>query len=103
ISEAIMKLEEYETGCGLISHVEVAITPEWCAEIKVPNISKSLHRRYKSRDSVTLDQIIGKPQDTLYAWTSTMSGELNDGVENAETDKSFFGVQLRLMSDLVEA
>lgn len=85
VSTLITKLEEYKTGSGEISHVEVAITREWCPEI-APFAAKT-----DSKDT---------PQ-TLLSWGSTMSGPLNDGVYNAETGKSTFGVQVRVLKDLV--
>jgi len=83
VSTMITKLEKQETGNGTISHVEVAITREWCSKIK--GLAAEL------------------PADTLMSWGSTMSGKLNDGVDNAETGKMKFGVQVRILRDLVKA
>lgn len=85
VSNAITKLEKLETGSSAISHVEVAITREWCAKIK------SIRAKTKIADT----------DHTLFSWGSTMSGPLNDKVDNAETGGSTFGVQIRVLEDLV--
>lgn len=85
VSTMITKLEKMQTGNDTVSHVEVVITREWCEKIKPINTET------KVRDSDT----------TLFSWGSTMSGPLNDGAYNAETGKSTFGVQIRVLEDEV--
>lgn len=85
ISNAIVNIENYKTKCDKISHVEIAITREWCEKIKP----------IKSKTNVKDNK------NTLFSWGSTMSGKNNDGVYNAETGKSYFGVQIRVLEDLV--
>lgn len=85
-SKAIRVLETAVTGSGEISHVELCITREWCPSIGPLKVS--------SRGAVDGDR-------TLLSWGSTASGPLNDGVMNAETGKSKFGVQVRVLYDLV--
>lgn len=81
VSNTIRVLQKMQNADDSFSHVEVAITREWCSKIK--NIST--------------------PLDTMYSWGSTLSGNLNDGVVNIETGKSKFGVQIRSLHDLVTA
>jgi hypothetical protein len=38
----------------------------------------------------------------IYVWESTMSGALGDGVNNVETNKGTFGVQIRDFEDVVD-
>ncbi len=82
VSNTIRKLEAGQTGCGDISHVEVAISPMWCSKIS---------------------PIIRANPDTLFSWGSTLSGPLNDGALNAETHHTTFGVQIRLLEDVITA
>lgn len=74
VSKVISKLEAATSplGDGTITHVEVAITREWCSKIKTDT-------------------------SAMLSWGSTMSGS----VLNAETGKSTFGVQFRVMEDLL--
>jgi hypothetical protein len=83
VSTVISKLESATSplGDGTITHVEVAITREWCPKIK------------KIKAKTTVDD---SPQ-TMLSWGSTMSGSVAD----AETGKSTFGVQMRVMEDLL--
>lgn len=85
LSTLIMDLEKFETGDGSISHVEVAITREWCEKIKAIKAKTDVHDN----------------PNTLFSWGSTLSGPLNDGVYNAETGGVAFGVQLRVLEDVV--
>lgn len=86
-SKTIRVLETAVTGSGEISHVEMCITRELC-----PSIGP-----LKAKSKGTLDG-----DRTLLSWGSTASGPLNDGVPNAETGKSKFGVQIRILYDLVK-
>lgn len=79
VSNIIRKLEESRLGSGVISHVEVAITQEWCPSISVD----------------------GDPRRKL-SWGSTLSGKLNDHVLDAETGGVTFGVQIRDLGELVD-
>lgn len=83
VSNLIRKLEKYETGDGEISHVGVAISRKWCNKIK----------------SIISDTEVPDDPDTLFCWESTLSGKMNDGVDNAETAGATFGVQLRVLED----
>jgi hypothetical protein len=83
VSVGITNLEKQKLGSSEISHVEVAITREWCPLI---NISEG---------------DVGKSH--MLSWGSTMSGGLNDGVGDVETGGSTFGVQFRDMEKLVTA
>lgn len=85
ISNIITGLQHIQTGRGDISHVEVAITREWCSKIKI--IAAETH--------------IDDTDQTLFSWGSTQSGKLNDGVDNAETGGATFGVQVRVLEDIV--
>lgn len=87
VSSLIGRLEERATGKGSVSHVEVAINREWCSKIK------PLHSELETD---TLDDVT-----TMFSWGSTLSGPLNDGAYNAETNKATFGVQLRVLEDLI--
>lgn len=82
VSKIIRDLEIETTGNGEVSHVEVAITCEWCSKI-VPQPEFNI-----------------KP-DTMLSWTSTMSGNLNDGAVNVETGGASFGTQFRILENLV--
>jgi len=81
VSNLISNLETSELGCGDVTHVGVAINRRLCPSIKDfhPNASK----------------------DLLYIWESTLSGHMTDGIPHAETGKSKFGVQLRVLEDVV--
>lgn len=84
-SKTIRIAEALATGSGEISHVEMCITRELC-----PSIAPL---RVKTSSPVDLR--------TLLSWGSTASGPLNDGVKSAETGKSHFGVQVRVLYDLI--
>lgn len=90
VSKLIRALESRTNGNGDISHVEVCITRELCPRI----------RKIKSQPS---DPGSNDFDDTLLSWGSTMSGPLSDGVKSAETGKSRFGVQVRVLEDLVRS
>lgn len=79
VSKLIMKLESHFNKRNDVSHVEVAITKEYCSKC-------------------TADV----PDHTMLSWGSTMSGKLNDKVNNIETGESRFGVQLRSLEDLAK-
>lgn len=78
VSKLISKLEQHETGSGAITHVEVAMSRLWCSKIKYD-----------------------APDTALFSWGSTLSGPLNDGTYNAETLSTSFGVQFRVLKDLI--
>lgn len=71
VSTVISQAEFLKTGCDAASHVEVAITKEWCSKIN-----------------------LGVDNKTLLSWGSTLSnGDVSDG--------AFLGVQIRNMRNLV--
>lgn len=76
VSNAITAMEQYKTGIGSVSHVEVAISRVWCTKLQVVD-------------------------DRMCSWGSTLSGPLNDGVNNLETGGSTFGVQVRDLREIV--
>jgi len=80
VSDGIRKLELLETGSDAISHVEVAINGLWCSNIKLAP---------------------GVTNKTMLSWGSTLSGGINDGMPNEETGKTTFGVQIRVLEDLI--
>ncbi len=85
VSNTILTAEKMETGCGDVSHVGVAISRKYCdiGPIKTKTSSKD-------------------NDNTLFVFESTMSGGLSiDGVYDAETNKGVFGVQLRVLRDLI--
>jgi len=84
VSNVIRKMEGHQTGRDDISHVEMAITREWCSKIKPVHL--------------ILDH-----DNNILSWGSTLSGRLNDGVTNLETGTATFGVQIRSLHDLVTA
>lgn len=75
VSAGLIGLQRRKLGRGEISHVEVAMSAEWCAEVNGPE---------------------------MHSWGSTMSGPLNDGVPNS-VGGSTFGVQMRSLSALIES
>ncbi len=79
VSKLIMKLESHFNKRSDISHVEIAISREYCTRC-------------------TADV----PAKTMLSWGSTMSGRLNDQVNNIETNEARFGVQLRSLEDLAK-
>lgn len=85
VSNLIRKIEKCKTSTDSISHVEVAITREWCSRI----------RPIRAKTSIV------DTDNTLLSWGSTLSGKLNDGVNDAETGGVKFGVQVRVLEDLV--
>lgn len=92
VSRLIRKLERKETGDGEISHVEVAITKEWCPSI---TLIKKHFEAFPDYEGFS-----PHPQYQL-SWGSELSGKLNDGVFNAETGGVTFGVQFRDLKELV--
>lgn len=80
VSDTITDLEQWQTGNGEISHVGVAISNEWLPLIHTD-----------------------APPGTMFVWESTMSGRLNDGVNDAETGGSTFGLQFRRLDDVLRA
>jgi hypothetical protein len=82
VSNVIRKLEESKLGSGVISHVEVCITQEWCPSIALAGGDLDPTRKL--------------------SWGSTLSGKLNDHVLDAETGGVTFGVQIRDLRELVE-
>jgi hypothetical protein len=70
VSNTISKVQKLAFGNGDWTHVGIIITAD-LLNFKNSNPNK------------------------LYIWESTMSGSLGDGVNNIETDKGFFGVQIR--------
>jgi hypothetical protein len=83
VSKLIRYLQKIKTGSGSISHTELAISKRYCPEIRTLEKNPNL--------------------DKLYSWGSTMSGPLNDGVYNAETGESAFGVQIRSLKELARS
>jgi hypothetical protein len=78
VSGLITKMEEHETGSmANVSHVEVAMSAEWC---DVADLSSN----------------------NMYSWGSTLSGPLNDGPCSV-SGKAVFGVQLRNLDELIES
>lgn len=77
VSDTISLLEKLKLGDGDWTHVGIVITPDI---IPIKN------------------SVPGK----LYVWESTMSGELGDGVDNVETGKATFGVQIRDLEDVID-
>ncbi len=77
ISNIIRSLERKFTKLDTVSHVEIAIDFVHCTAMKAKNAADG----------------------RLFAWGSTMSGKLNDGVNDAETGGATFGVQLRDLRD----
>lgn len=92
VSNIIRKLQGQKVGNDTISHVEVVITPEWCERIT------SLTKKFEAFP--TFEKITPHPK-YLLSWGSTLSGKLNDGVNNAETGGVKFGVQVRDLRELV--
>lgn len=82
VSEVIMDLEKKVVGNGDVSHVEVAITKRWCSKIKTHTPT---------------------PDDELLSWGSTLSGKLNDGVNDLESGGVKFGIQIRNLEHLVKS
>lgn len=78
VSDVIMGIQKIHAGCGEVSHVEVAITKEWCSQIKAPV----------------------EPTEML-SWGSTLSGPLNDNLYDAESGGVVFGVQVRNLAEIV--
>lgn len=80
VSAAIIALESISRGVTAeCSHVEIAITRGI-----FPDITADVDRH------------------ELLSWGSTLSGDLNDGVLDAETDAVTFGVQVRKLVPLVK-
>jgi hypothetical protein len=77
VSDAIVMVEKLRLGSADWSHVGMVVTTDL---IPIKN---------------------GKPGE-LYIWESTMSGELSDGVNNVETGKGTFGVQIRNLADVID-
>lgn len=94
VSKLIRKLEKDKTGNGDISHVEVVITPEWCDRIT------KIHKKFEAFPSFS--EVKPHPK-YLLSWGSTLSGKLNDGVNDGETGGVKFGVQIRDLRELVSA
>lgn len=93
VSKLIRKLQKKEVGSGDVSHVEVVITPEWCD--RITKLSTKF-KAFPSHESF-------KPHPRyLLSWGSTLSGKLNDGVNDGETGKVKFGVQVRDLKLLVK-
>lgn len=78
VSNTIKEVEKLITGNGEISHVGLAINRTVCPSLKVHD-------------------------DDIYVWESTMGGKLNDGVLDAEDNKTKFGVQVRRLRDVALA
>lgn len=93
VSTLIRKLEKKETSSDEVSHVEVVITPEWCDRIT------KLSTKFKAFPSY--EGFKPHPQ-YLLSWGSTLSGKLNDGVNDGETGGVKFGVQIRDLRELVK-
>jgi len=92
ISGIIRKLQKKETGSGIISHVEVVMTPEWCD--KITKLTKKF-------DAFPEYEFTPHPR-YLLSWGSELSGKLNDGVYDGETGGVTFGVQFRDLRELVK-
>ncbi len=89
VSDVISRLEHATATDGgvnsAVTHVEVAITRAVCPQIK--KISKKLVTNVADGDNV------------LFSWGSTMSA--GGGVCDLETGKPVFGVQIRILEDLL--
>jgi hypothetical protein len=77
VSDAIAMVQKLRFGSGDWSHVGLVVTTDL---IPIKN---------------------GKPGE-LYIWESTMSGKLSDGVNNIETNRGTFGVQIRNLADVID-
>lgn len=81
ISRAISKIEEKMTGCGEYTHVGMVVDGEL-----LPGLGLNPAKKY--------------------VWESTMSSPFSlfssDGVLDEQTNRGFFGVQIRDLDDLVE-
>lgn len=77
VSKMIMKIQKRINNYDLISHVEVAISKEYC-----------------------MRALTDYPD--MLTWGSTMSGDLNDKVKSIETNEARFGVQIRSLEDLAK-
>jgi hypothetical protein len=77
VSRTIRFLEQLEVQNGEWSHCGLVVTSDL-----VPTIRNA------------------KP-DRLYVWESTLSGQLNDGVMDVESNAAVFGVQVRPLDKLV--
>lgn len=82
VSNIIRKLQESKLSSGIVSHVEVCITREWCPSIALADGDQALQRKL--------------------SWGSTLGGKLNDHVLDAETGGVTFGVQVRDLRELLE-
>jgi hypothetical protein len=82
VSSLIRSLEKYTCGNDGASHVEIAINRKWCPQIRPATGNLADENR-------------------LYSWGSTMSGDLNDGVNDVESGGAKFGVQIRVLEDLI--
>lgn len=77
VSDLISLIEKDFLGNGDWTHVGLVITPEI---LEIEN---------------------GQPGQ-LYIWESTMSGQLGDGVNDVESKKGKFGVQIRHLGDVID-
>ena len=82
VSNIISFVEKEGDGTGSVTHVGVAINDSFCPLIKI-------------------SPKLGLASGRMCTWESTMSGPLNDGVYDAETDTSFFGVQIRDLEEVI--
>lgn len=77
VSDTISLFEKLFLGNGDWTHVGIVITSDFV----------------KFKNSVP---------NKLYIWESTMSGPLSDGVDNIETGKGDFGVQIRNLEKVID-
>lgn len=85
VSDVISKLEDLTTDSKhtAVTHVEVAITREWCPKIK----------------KIVVETDVADTDQTLFSWGSTTSA--GGGVTNLETGNATRGVQMRVLEDLL--
>jgi hypothetical protein len=83
VSGLIDDVEHYAKGDGSVTHIGLAINHEWCPSIKFAETATG--------------------EAEILVWESIMSGPLNDGVPDAESGKSRFGVQVRELDKVTQA
>lgn len=83
VSDAISTLEKEHLGNGDVTHTGLAMTRRLCPWMQVKDVPD-----------------VDADLDTIYVWESTLSGPLNDGVFDAETGGTTFGVQFRRLAEV---
>jgi hypothetical protein len=78
ISDSIRKLQKIASTKGEFSHVGIVVNTDI-----LPNIKNAVPGKW-------------------YIWESTMSGKLNDGINDVETGEAFFGTQIRSLDEIIE-